>query len=132
MGTLGCDIVDLDFMVSMAKAREAMGPGQVLLGNLDPVKALRNSDPQSVTAAVAQCHREAGSRYIVGAGCEGPARHPGRQPAGPARLRAVTAVLNGGNRRTARGPRLVVPADFAVTTPISFGRSAMGSIRDCP
>jgi len=70
MGSLGCEIVDLDFMVPLAKAREAMGPQQVLLGNLDPVAALRNGAPQGITAAVAECHRQAGSRYIVGAGCE--------------------------------------------------------------
>jgi len=76
IGALGCDIVDLDFMVSVAKAREAMGPDQVLLGNLDPVKVLRNGTPESITAAVAQCHREAGPRYIVGAGCEVPRDTP--------------------------------------------------------
>lgn len=76
IGELGCDIVDLDFMVSVAKAREAMGPDQVLLGNLDPVKMLRNGTPESITAAVAQCHCEAGPRYIVGAGCEVPRDTP--------------------------------------------------------
>ena len=76
IGALGCEIVDLDFMVSVAKAREQMGPNQVLLGNLDPVKALRNSVPEAITAAVAQCHREAGPRYVVGAGCEVPRDTP--------------------------------------------------------
>jgi len=76
IGALGCDIVDLDFMVSVAKARAEMGQDQVLLGNLDPVKTLRNGTPESVTAAVAQCHREAGPRYIVGAGCEVPRDTP--------------------------------------------------------
>jgi uroporphyrinogen-III decarboxylase len=57
-------------MVPLAAARDAMGPGQVLLGNLDPVSCLRNGTPVSVTKAIAQCHEEAGSRYIVGAGCE--------------------------------------------------------------
>jgi len=47
-----------------------MGPDQVLLGNLDPVAALRAGTPESVRAAVRQCHRDAGARYIVGAGCE--------------------------------------------------------------
>ncbi len=76
MGRLGCEIVDLDFKASVAKGREAMGPNQVLLGNLDPVQVLRNGTPESITAAVAQCHREAGSRYIVGAGCEVPRDTP--------------------------------------------------------
>jgi len=70
VGRLGCDIVDLDFMVSVAQARKEMGPEQVLLGNIDPVSVLRNGTPDGITAAIAQCHREAGSRYIVSAGCE--------------------------------------------------------------
>ncbi|MCR4414708.1 MAG: uroporphyrinogen decarboxylase family protein [Thermoguttaceae bacterium] len=76
IGRLGCEIVDLDFMVPVAKARQAMGPDQVLLGNLDPVKVVRHGTPESVTAALAQCHREAGPHYIVGAGCEIPRDTP--------------------------------------------------------
>jgi MtaA/CmuA family methyltransferase len=76
MGTLGCEIVDLDFLVPLAKAREAMGPQQVLLGNLDPVAALRHGTPESVRAAVAECHSQAGAPYIVGAGCEVPRDTP--------------------------------------------------------
>jgi len=76
MGRLGCEIVDLDFKASLAQARQAMGQRQVLLGNLDPVAALRNSTPASVAAAIAECHRQAGPRYIVGAGCEVPRDTP--------------------------------------------------------
>jgi len=76
MGTLGCEIVDLDFMVPLGKAREAMGPRQVLLGNLDPVAALRHGTPESIRAAVAECHSQAGPPYIVGAGCEVPRDTP--------------------------------------------------------
>jgi len=70
MGELHCAIVDIDYMVPLAAAREAMGPDQVLLGNLDPVSCLRNGTANSVADAIAQCHAEAGARYIVGAGCE--------------------------------------------------------------
>lgn len=70
MGRLGCEIVDLDFLGTMAEARTMMGPGQVLLGNLDPVRTLRDGTPESVYQAVAECHRQAGGRYVVGAGCE--------------------------------------------------------------
>jgi MtaA/CmuA family methyltransferase len=70
MGKLGCEIVDLDWMAPLDEARAAMGPDQVLLGNLDPVAVLRNGTPEDVHAAVAECHRQAGPRYIVGAGCE--------------------------------------------------------------
>ena len=53
-----------------------MGPDQVLLGNMDPVRALRDGTPDSVQAALAECHRQAGPRYIVGAGCEAPRETP--------------------------------------------------------
>lgn len=70
MGELGCEIVDLDFLAPLDAARREMGERQVLLGNLDPVKALLHGTPESVHRAVAECHRQAGSRFIVSAGCE--------------------------------------------------------------
>lgn len=76
IGRLGCEIVDIDYMVPLAQAREQMGPGQTLLGNIDPVRALHDGTPESVTEAIAECHRQAGPRYIVGAGCEVPRDTP--------------------------------------------------------
>ena len=76
MGTLGCDIVDLDTPSPLGEARQAMGPAQVLLGNVHTVHVLRNGTPQQVREAVADCHRGAGDRYIIGAGCEVPRGTP--------------------------------------------------------
>jgi MtaA/CmuA family methyltransferase len=76
MGRLGCEIVDLDFMVPLAEGREKMAPDQVLLGNLDPVRAVRDGTPESIAAGLATCHRQAAPRYIVGAGCEVPRGTP--------------------------------------------------------
>lgn len=70
VGRLGSDFVDLDSMVPVEEARGKMGSAQVVLGNLDPVRDLRNGTPQSVYSAVAECHRQAGPAYIAGAGCE--------------------------------------------------------------
>lgn len=70
MAKLGCDIVDIDSQVPLEEAREKMGPNQVLLGNLDPVRVLRDATPEAVFAALMECHRQAGPRYIVAAGCE--------------------------------------------------------------
>ena len=70
MERLGCDLIDLDWPVSIKQARAAMGPDQMLLGNLDPVRDLRDGTPESVYAGVAECHRQAGPKFIVGAGCE--------------------------------------------------------------
>ena len=70
MGRLGADIVDLDFPAPMAEARARMGPEQILLGNIEPAGVLRNGTPEAVRNVVGQCHRDAGPRHIVGAGCE--------------------------------------------------------------
>lgn len=70
MGRLGCEIVDLDWMNPLAEARAKMGPDQVLLGNIDPLAVLRNGSAEGVKSALAECHRQAGPRYILGAGCE--------------------------------------------------------------
>jgi len=60
----------------LAQARVDAGPDQVLLGNLNPVALLRDSPAQAVSAAAAECHRQAGARFIVGAGCEVPRGTP--------------------------------------------------------
>lgn len=70
MGTLGCDIVDLDYFSSLEEGRRAMGKSQVLLGNIDPVRVLRNGTAEQVHDAIEECHLHAGARYIAGAGCE--------------------------------------------------------------
>lgn len=72
MGTTGADIIDLDYFSPVGEARQAMGPDQMLLGNIDPVRVLRNGTPDEVWDAIQECHRSAGIRYIVGAGCEVP------------------------------------------------------------
>ena len=72
MGELHCSMVDLDYPSPVAEGRAKMGPEQVLLGNIDPVRVLRNGTPDSVYTAIGECHRQAGERFIVGAGCEVP------------------------------------------------------------
>jgi MtaA/CmuA family methyltransferase len=83
LGRLGCDIIDQDSLAPLNEARSKMGPSQVLLGNIDPVRDLKDGTPESVYNAVAKCHRQAGERFIVGAGCEVPRETP------PANLRAM-------------------------------------------
>jgi MtaA/CmuA family methyltransferase len=70
MGHTGADQIDLDWPAPLDEARARMGPTQVLYGNIDPVSVLRNGTPEQVRAAIADCHRQAGERYIAGAGCE--------------------------------------------------------------
>jgi len=76
MGKLHCSMVDLDSFSPLSEGREEMGPEQVLLGNIDPVKVLKEGTPESVYEAIGECHRQAGDRFIVGAGCEVPRETP--------------------------------------------------------
>lgn len=76
MGGTGAALVDLDYPSPVREARAAMGPEQVLLGNLDPLRVVHDGTPASITAAIAQCHAEAGPNFMVGAGCEIPRGTP--------------------------------------------------------
>jgi MtaA/CmuA family methyltransferase len=73
---LGCDIVDLDSLTPIPEARAKMGANQIVLGNVNPVMVLRNGNPNLVQQTVAQCHQDAGPKFIVGAGCEVPRDTP--------------------------------------------------------
>ena len=86
---LGAEILDLDSMVSVAQARTDCGPGQVLLGNLDPVRLVKEGTPEAVCAALESCRAAAGERFIAGAGCEIPRHTPA------ANVRAFAAWAHG-------------------------------------
>jgi uroporphyrinogen-III decarboxylase len=60
----------------MSHARAAAGAEQALCGNLDPVRVMLGGTPAEIRAALAACEREAGPRYVVGAGCEIPRGTP--------------------------------------------------------
>ena len=74
-GELRYDIIDLDSMVPLADARLNISEG-VLLGNVATVDVLRNGSVQNVIDAVTKCREDAGTLYIVGAGCEVPRDTP--------------------------------------------------------
>ena len=60
----------------LTEARQRMGGSPVLLGNLNPVTVLMDGTPEMVNSGITKCHREAGPRFIVGAGCEVPRGTP--------------------------------------------------------
>lgn len=70
MDELGCDMVDIDFLVPLEQARAQMGVHQVLSGNLDPVRDVRNGSPQTITQSLHALYEQVGARWIVAAGCE--------------------------------------------------------------
>ena len=98
MGKLGCDIVDLDSLAPISEARQKMGPNTMLLGNLNPVTVLRNGDPAGVTAAIAECHRQAGAAVHRRRRLRSAPRHAAGEPPRPMRLRPhpPTLILNPG------------------------------------
>ena len=69
-------MIDLDSMAPLDEARAEMGPEPVLAGNLDPVRVMRDGTPEGIESALAECHHQAGPRYIVAAGCEIPVGTP--------------------------------------------------------
>jgi MtaA/CmuA family methyltransferase len=72
----GADVIDLDWMVPLDKARETVGPGVTLCGNFDPVGVLLHGTPETVAAAAHECLRKGGSRFILMPGCEVPPGTP--------------------------------------------------------
>jgi MtaA/CmuA family methyltransferase len=76
IGRLDCEIVDIDSMVPISAAREKMGVEQILLGGIDPVRVMQDGTSLQVAEAIAECHRQAGPRFILGAGCEVPPATP--------------------------------------------------------
>jgi len=69
-GTMGCDIIDIDYPVAMDQARSLTGTRQVLAGNLDPVREVRNGSPETIAQALEILQASAGAAWIVAAGCE--------------------------------------------------------------
>ena len=76
IAALGVDILDVDHMVRMAAAREAVGQRVALAGNLDPVAAIRHGTPAGIRRAVLGIYEEVGNPYMVNAGCEIPSGTP--------------------------------------------------------
>jgi MtaA/CmuA family methyltransferase len=70
MGTLGCDMMDIDYPVPMDQARTQTGPQQTLAGNIDPVRELRDGSPETIAQSLEALQQQAGARWIVAAGCE--------------------------------------------------------------
>lgn len=85
MKELPVDIWELDFPVDLVRAREVLGPGRVILGNVNTVEVMLTGDPDDVYAAAAACHRICGPNHVVGTGCEVAPETP------PENLRALVA-----------------------------------------
>lgn len=76
MAKTGADIIDADWMVPLAEAREAVGPDMTLAGNFDPTVVLLQGTPEDVAQTARQCLADAGERFILQPGCEVPPSTP--------------------------------------------------------
>jgi MtaA/CmuA family methyltransferase len=76
VASAGADVIDLDWMVPVAAARESVGPEVCLCGNFDPVAVLLQGSEQDVADAARRCLAEGGQRFILQPGCEVPAGTP--------------------------------------------------------
>lgn len=72
----GADIIDVDWMVPLDKAREFVGPDITLCGNFDPAGVLLRSTPEEIAEAARECMSIGGERFILMPGCEVPQATP--------------------------------------------------------
>ncbi|KPK45081.1 MAG: hypothetical protein AMJ65_01090 [Phycisphaerae bacterium SG8_4] len=72
----GADIIDVDWMVSLARARELVGPDVTLCGNFNPAGALFEGNPEDVAEAARECLEAVPDRFILMPGCEVPPATP--------------------------------------------------------
>lgn len=76
IATLGVAMIDVDYPTDLARVRPTLGPEVTILGNTEPVRFFLNGTPAQIRADLERCHRLAGNRFIVGAGCEIPPHTP--------------------------------------------------------
>jgi MtaA/CmuA family methyltransferase len=72
---LDVDVLDVDHMVDMKLARQAVGARVALAGNINPV-TVRYGAPREIASAMRQTYETAGNPYLVNAGCEIPSGTP--------------------------------------------------------
>ncbi len=67
----GADIIAIDHGAHLADAVRIIANRACIIGNMNPSGVLLSGTPEQVTAEACQClHTAAGSRYLLGTGCE--------------------------------------------------------------
>ena len=72
----GADIIDVDWMVPLARARELVGPEVILCGNFNPAGVLFEGSPEDVAEAARACIESVPDKFILMPGCEVPPATP--------------------------------------------------------
>jgi len=70
------DVIDVDWMVSLARARKLTGPDVVLCGNFNPAGVLFEGSPEDVAEAARACIESVPDKFILMPGCEVPPATP--------------------------------------------------------
>ncbi len=76
MAKSGADVIDVDWMVPLEKARQLVGPDIVLCGNFDPSAVLLQGTPENVAEAARKCIKAGGKKFFLMPGCEVPPATP--------------------------------------------------------
>ncbi len=76
MARSGADVIDVDWMVPLERARELVGPDIVLCGNFDPSAVLLQGSPEDVAGAAKACIETGGEKFFLMPGCEVPPGTP--------------------------------------------------------
>jgi MtaA/CmuA family methyltransferase len=72
----GTDVIDVDWMVSLARTRELVGPNVTLCGNFNPAGVLFEGTPEEVAHAARECINAVPDKFILMPGCEVPPATP--------------------------------------------------------
>ena len=73
----GVDVLDIDWMVDLAQARQIVGDKVTLFGQFDPVRVLKEGTPEDVTRAARENIRDGGPKHFgLMPGCEIPPGTP--------------------------------------------------------
>jgi uroporphyrinogen decarboxylase len=76
MAQTGADIIDVDWMVPLKKARQLAGPEITLCGNINPAGVLFEGSGEEVADVARQCLKDVPDKFILMPGCEVPPATP--------------------------------------------------------
>jgi len=76
MADSGTDVIDVDWMVLLARARKLAGPDVTLCGNINPTGVLFEGGPEDVAEAARACIELVPDKFILMPGCEVPPATP--------------------------------------------------------